>query len=36
LTPLAGPNEVLISPTTRDLLEGSDLILGQAISATDG
>lgn len=27
---LAGPNEVLISPTTRDLLEGSDLILEEA------
>jgi class 3 adenylate cyclase len=27
---LAGPNEVLISPTTRDLLEGSDLVLEAA------
>jgi len=27
---LAGPNEVLVSPTTRDLLEGSDLILQEA------
>jgi len=27
---LAGPNDVLISPTTRDLLEGSDLVLEEA------
>jgi class 3 adenylate cyclase len=26
LTPLAGPSGVLIAPTTRDLLEDSDLI----------
>jgi class 3 adenylate cyclase len=27
---LAGPNEVLVSPTTKDLLEGSDLVLEDA------
>ena len=30
LLDLAGPNEVLVSSTTRDLLEGSDLILEDA------
>jgi len=30
LLDLAGPNEVLISATTRDLLEGSDLLLEEA------
>jgi class 3 adenylate cyclase len=27
---LAGPNEVLVSSTTRDLVEGSDLLLEDA------